>query len=154
LRPADRLDETAVKEETVSVSVTVLTTRLKLPTTEALQRALGKHGFEVKLDPACDLATHKGFWPATYQGRIAGFELQRGTPDEILAGYPCVSGKFDVALTFISHSSMDEGCSAWLSAAALTELAQGVLLDESTGDHVAAADAVAWGRDLEKEALA
>jgi hypothetical protein len=137
----------------MSVSVTVLSTRARLPTTEAWQRALSTHGFDVKLDPSCDLATHEGFWPATYGGRVAGFELHLASPDEFLPEYPGVSGTFDVAVSLVTHSSMDEGCSAWLAASALTDLAGGVLLDESAGEHVAAADAVAWGRDVEKEAM-
>jgi hypothetical protein len=136
----------------VSVSVTVLTTQTKLPTTEGWQKALDINEFKVKLDATCEVVSHEGFWPATYQGRTAGFELYRSSPDEFLGDYPNATGAFDVAVSFVTHSNMDEGCSAWLAASALAHLTGGVLLDESAGEDVPAADALSWGRAVEAEA--
>ncbi len=136
----------------MSVSVTVLATDAKLPTTEAWQESLDAHGFDVELDRTCQIAKDEGFWPAKYRGRTAGFELYRGSPGEFVSEYPHLEGTFDVAISLVTHSNMDEGCSAWLAAAVLTHLTGGVLLDESAGQHVPAADALSWGRDEEREA--
>jgi hypothetical protein len=136
----------------MSVSVTVLTRQTQLPSTEVWQKALDVSMFKVELDATCQISSHEGFWPAKYQGRMAGFELDRGSPDDFLAKHPGIAGTFDVAISFVTHSNMDEGCSAWLAAAVLTHLTGGVLLDESSGENVAAADALAWGEELEKEA--
>jgi len=77
--------------------------------------------------------------------------VQLGSPDDFLCAFPDTKGTFDVGVAFITHSSMDEGCSAWLAAAALTALIGGVLLDESSGEHIVGDEAIAWGRDVEKE---
>ena len=136
----------------MSVSVTVLATQTKLPTTEAWQKSLDANHFVVELDATCEVRNHEGFWPATYQGRAAGFELHRASPDEFFSEYPNLAGTFDVAISLVTHSNMDEGCSAWLAAAVLTHLTGGVLLDESAGEHISAPDALSWGRDIEREA--
>ena len=58
-----------------------------------------------------------------------------GSSEQALQDYPGIAGDFDVAVTFVTHSSMDEGCSAWLSAASLANLRGGILIDESSGQR-------------------
>src|SRR6476620_11671544 len=110
----------------MSISVTVLTVETKLPTTEAWQKTLDANRFQVVLDASCEVRNHEGFWPAKYQRRTAGFEVYRSSPDEFLAAYPNFEGDFDIAVSLVTHSSMDEGCSAWLAASVLAHLTGGV----------------------------
>jgi hypothetical protein len=100
-----------------------------LPTISEWQQAIDGLGFNVKLDPSVDPATHSGYWPAVFEDRETGFEFYLDTSKDVLRHYSHIKSKVGgskFCASFVLHSDMLELGAASAAAAALTSLTNGV----------------------------
>ncbi len=134
----------------MSISTTVFLERARLPKPLVWADHIRAAGFPMDLDAAFDVETFSGFLPASYGGKSAGFEyffspvVELDLDDTVAAQL----GLRDVSISFVTHSDMRELASAAVAAAVLCAHADGILLDEESGELITANDALASAREL------
>ncbi|MEZ4446188.1 MAG: hypothetical protein R3B72_44335 [Polyangiaceae bacterium] len=139
----------------MSIETAVILKRERLPAPEDWQRALREAGFAVQLDTDFDPVEMTGFLPATYDGRPGGFEYFFSALDdsdyepEILDRL----GDRDSVVSLVTHSDFAGLMTAVLAAAALADLAGGVVHDTEADEFHDSAAALAWARKMEAEIL-
>jgi len=131
----------------MSVHLGVFLLREQLPTRDSWQRAIDAEGIDLQLEQA-DTIEQVGFWPARLNKKDCGFEYSFGrietsipveseNPDPILEAV----GDRDHQVSFVFHSSREDGEAAALAAATLAKIADGVLFDPQSGEFAVGADA-------------
>jgi hypothetical protein len=124
----------------MSVELTVFLRKEELPTRDRWQQAIDSEGLDLKLEMV-DTTTHTGFWPVLLNKRECGFEygfnpVDRGEVTDIQA----VLGNRDHSVSFVWHSSMQDGEAA-AKAAAVAKITNGVFFDPQSGETAQGADA-------------
>ena len=137
----------------MSVSRTVYLRRGNMLAPKVWAQAIRAAGFPMEMDTDFDVEHLSGFLPCRYDGHQAGFECLFSTVAEMKAddeedeGLADI-GDRDVAVSFVTHSSMRGLATAVVAAAVLCARADGVLHDEEAGEFVPASDALADAREL------
>ncbi len=131
----------------MSISRTVYLRRDDLLDPKSWAEAIRAAGFPMELDADFEVETFSGFLPCRYEGKSAGFEYYFATRDAEDFGPPEI-GDRDVAISFVTHSSMRELVTAVIAAATLCEKTNGILVDEESGDRIPARAALADAREL------
>jgi hypothetical protein len=99
------------------------------PTVRTWQSAIESAAFPLVLDVECDLASHRGFLPAKYDGKQTGFEFYLDGASDILVAYPHVAarvGQHTRCATFRWGGDLLEMCAALSAAASLAKLTKGL----------------------------
>lgn len=137
----------------MSVEMTVFLRSEKLPTLERWSQALREAGFELVLDPSGDPRTQTGFWPATYQGKPAGFEYYRDDLEdvEIDADIAKEIGDRDTSVSFVTHSDVRELASSVIAAYVLCAISDGVFFDTEGNAFHTAAEALEQARGFAQD---
>lgn len=133
----------------MSVELHVLLRRAQLPDAAQWQAEIDRLGFDVRLDPDFNAATHSGYLPVTLNGGDSGFEFDVGPASEIAETYPdCVqlSGGRDCSANFCWGGDLDELACAMIASAALARLCDGVWFDPQEGECHDAAGAIEAAR--------
>jgi hypothetical protein len=107
--------------------------RENLPSTAAWKNALDRLGIDIQLDAGIEAASHSGYWPARFGGKLSGFEILVGPISDVFgrAAPPGVD-EHDIAADFVTHSDMVELQCSMFAAAALGIEADGFIFDEDT----------------------
>jgi len=125
----------------------------RAPATQDWNEATQGAGFELHLDPSCEIQNQSGFWPCVYRDDEAGFEFYAEVIDkkadakfrmELEGLEPETDGR-DFRATF-SAGSDEEVASAVIAAAILAELTNGLVYDTWSGEEIAAGQARAWAK--------
>jgi hypothetical protein len=124
----------------------------KLPTISEWQTALNKAGVEIVLEDVGDLRKHTGYLPATHRGRRSGFEWFYGPLADNFGGDPPdgLGGRAHV-VNCVTHSDMGELICGLVACSVLSQLADGVFLDEESGGALSADAALEFARGLESQ---
>ncbi len=106
----------------------------KLPTIPQWQAALDRAGVGIVLDDVGDLRKHTGYLPATHRGHPSGFEWFYGPLADNFGGDPPdgLDGREHV-INCVTHSDMRELVCGLVACSVLSQLADGVFLDEESG---------------------
>lgn len=122
----------------------------KLPTISQWQAALDQSGDGIVFEDVGDLRKHTGYLPATYRGKPSGFEWFYGPLRDTLAGNPPegLDGRAHV-VNCVTHSDMGELVCGLIACAVLSQLADGVFLDEESGGLLGADAALEMARGIE-----
>jgi hypothetical protein len=107
----------------------------KVPSRDAWQHAIERLGFPTTLDPELNVQEDSGFSPAIYNGVATGFEFYLGPAAEILSNYAHIAeqvGSRDMCATFCIGADLVAFAAASSSAAALTQLTDGVFVCDDT----------------------
>jgi hypothetical protein len=122
----------------------------KLPTIPQWQSALDHAGVGIVLENVGDLRKHTGYLPATHRSHPSGFEWFYGPLAENFGGDPPagLEGREHV-INCVTHSDMRELVCGLVACSVLTQLADGVLLDEESGGLLAPAAALAQALSIE-----
>ena len=132
----------------MSISRTVYLQRAKMLAPKAWAEAIRAADFPVDMDTDFDVEHLSGFLPCSYDGQPSGFEYFFSTVADRGADEVPDVGDRDVAVSFVTHSSMRGLATAVAAAAVLCAHTDGVLHDEEAGELVAAKDALADAREL------
>lgn len=106
----------------------------KLPTIAEWQAALDRAGVGIVLEDVGDLRTHTGYLPATHRGQPSGFEWYYGSLAGHFGGHPPVGldGR-EYVVNCVTHSDMRELVCGSVACSVLSQLADGMFLDEESG---------------------
>ncbi len=120
----------------MSLTQTVFIARSKAPTAKAWARAIRARGFPFAMYDDFDLETHSGFLPCHLDQRRDGFEYFWSAIDdgELDARVKRKIKAFDTAITFKTGSSQLGYDFAVAAAGVLTELTDGMYLNDESGD--------------------
>jgi hypothetical protein len=126
----------------------------KLPTISQWQAALDRAGVGIVLEDIGDLRKHTGYLPATYRGQPSGFEWFYGPLAENFAGDPPdgLNGRQHV-INCVTHSDMVELICGLVACSVLSQVADGLFLDDESGGLVNANQSLqmAVGIDLQEQ---
>ena len=133
----------------MSISRTVYLQRKNVLTPAAWADAIRAAGFPMEMDTQFDIERMSGFLPCRYDGQDSGFEYFY-SPVAALEADTAVPdiGDRDIAISFVTHSSMRGLATAVVAAAVLCEKADGLLHDEEAGELTVAKDVLAEAREL------
>jgi hypothetical protein len=122
----------------------------KLPTIAQWQAALDRAGVGSVLEDVGDLRKHTGYLPATHRGHPSGFEWFYGPLAENFGGEPPdgLAGREHV-VDCVTHSDMRELVCGLVACSVLSQLADGVFLDEDSGGVISADGALEMAFGLE-----
>jgi hypothetical protein len=124
----------------------------KLPTITQWQAALDRAGVGIALEDIGDLRKHTGYLPATHRGHPSGFEWFYGPLADNFGGEPPEGlGGRDHVVNCVTHSDMRELVCGMVACSVLSQLADGVFLDEESGGVISADAALQMARGLESE---
>jgi hypothetical protein len=121
-----------------------------LPTITQWQAALNKAGVEIVLEDVGDLRKHTGYLPATHRGHPSGFEWYYGRLADNFGDDPPsgIGGRAHV-VNCVTHSDMGELVCGLVACSVLSQLADGVFLDEESGGLISADAALEMARGTE-----
>lgn len=124
----------------------------KLPTIPLWQAALDRAGVGIVLENVGDLRTHSGYLPATHRGHESGFEWFYGSLAENFGGdlLDGLDGREHV-INCVTHSDMRELVCGLVACSVLSQLADGVFLDEESGGLLKPAAALAQALSYESQ---
>jgi hypothetical protein len=125
----------------------------RLPSVADWQQALDRAGTGIVIDPIDDLRRHTGYLPARFNGHESGFEWYYGPAQEILGQMPEAIGDRTHAVDFVTHSDMRELICGLVAGAILAKLADGLVLDEESGEFSDGDKALELARRAEAEYL-
>lgn len=122
----------------------------KLPTISQWQAALDRAGVGIVLEDVGDLRSHTGYLPATHHGHPSGFEWFYGPVADNFGGDPPdgLDGRAHV-VTCVTHSDMRELVCGAVSCSVLSQLADGVFLDEESDCLLAPEEALTQALAME-----
>lgn len=114
----------------MSMTVTVLVERTRIPTASRWQRAITELGLEVTLDPSWTIE-HDGYLPCMLgDDEESGFELYIEDGIDNVPVPEGAIGQRDRAVSFVWHGDMAEACCAVAAAAALVYACDGIAVDD------------------------
>jgi hypothetical protein len=122
-----------------------------LPSVAEWQAELDKQQCGIVLEPIEDLRTHSGYLPTSYHGQPCGYEWYYGTAEEIFGKQPEIVDRRTHAIDFVTHSDMQELICGMISGAVLAKLANGLVLDEESGEFVDGNKALEIAKRIEAE---
>ena len=106
----------------------------KLPTISQWQSALDATGVSIMLEDIGDLRPHTGYLPATYRGQHSGFEWFYGPLAENFGGEaPDGLGGRRHVINCVTHSDITELVCGLVACSVLSQVADGLFLDEKSG---------------------
>ena len=122
----------------------------ELPTVSQWQAALDRAGVGIVLEDVGDLRKHTGYLPATHRGKSSGFEWYYGPLAENFGDDPPdgLDGREHV-IHCVTHSDMRELVCGLVACSVLSQLADGVLLDDESGGLLKADAALAQSLSYE-----
>jgi hypothetical protein len=124
----------------------------KLPTIPQWQAALDQARVGIVLEDVGDLRKHTGFLPATYRGRPSGFEWFYGPLAENFSGdAPDGLGAREHVITCVIHSDMGELVCGLVACSVLSQVADGLFLDEEPGSLISANQALQMALGIESQ---
>lgn len=92
-----------------------------VPTCDQWQQAIGRAGFDLKLDPELQPRTNVGFVPCKLNGSEAGVEMYFDDSSEFMAPFGAIAGDRDCCISFRWGGSMVECACAMIASYALAE---------------------------------
>ncbi len=124
----------------------------KLPTIPQWQAALERAGVGMVLQDVGDLRTHTGYLPVTHRGHPCGFEWFYGPLADHLRGQPPpgLDGR-DYVVNCVTHSDPWELVCGLIACSVLSQLADGLFLNEETGGLMDADAALEMACGLEEQ---
>jgi len=125
----------------------------RLPTIKEWQRALDQFNTGIYLEQVEDLRSHTGFLPARFNGHQSGFEWFYNPVGEVFDEAPKEIGDRSHAADFKTHSDMRELICGMIAGAVLAKVADGLVLDEESGDFVDGDKALEIARQAEASHL-
>jgi hypothetical protein len=133
----------------MSVTHTVFLLNARLPTAEPLNPALRKEGVDLQLDPEWNTRESSGFWPATFQGQVAGFEwlIEPIADAELDARTRKKVAKYDTVVSLVTRSHPNQMASAVAGWGVLTAATEGLAYADESGDFFEPAEALEIARD-------
>jgi hypothetical protein len=122
----------------------------KLPTVSQWQAALDGAGVGIVLEDIGDLRKHTGYLPARFRGQPSGFEWSYGPLAENFGGDAPdgLNGRKHV-INCVTHSDMTELLCGLVACSVLSQVADGVFLDEESGSVVTADQALQMALGIE-----
>lgn len=122
----------------------------KLPTIPQWQAALNRVGIDIVLEHVGDLRVHTGYLPGTHRGHASGFELYFGSlAGNFGVGPPAGLDGREMVFKCVTHSDLRELICGLIACSVLSQLADGLYLDEETGRVISADAALEMARGLE-----
>ena len=126
----------------------------KLPSVLQWQAALDQAGIDIQLDDVGDLRKHTGYLPAIFRGQPSGFEWFFGPLEENYGGAaPDGIGDRDHVINCVTHSDIRELVCGLIACAVLSGLADGVFLDDESGQVLSADQALLIARETESKVI-
>lgn len=124
----------------------------KLPTISQWQATLDGAGVSIVLEDVGDLRKHSGYLPAIFRGQQSGFEWFYGPIAENFGGdEPTgLSGREHV-VNCVTHSDMTELLCGLIACSVLSQIADGVFLDDGSGCVVSADQALQMALGIESQ---
>jgi hypothetical protein len=122
----------------------------RLPTISEWQRALDEKQCGIVLESIDDLHTHSGYLPVDYRGHPSGFEWFFGPVADVFGEKPEAVGDRSHAIDFVTHSDMQELICSMIAGAVLAKLANGLVLDEESGEFINGDEALKIAKQHEK----
>ena len=124
----------------------------KLPTISQWQAALDEAGVAIVLEDIGDLRKHAGYLPATFRGQSSGFEWYYGPLAKNFGGDAPdgLNGRQHV-INCVTHSDMTELVCGLIACSVLSQVADGLFLDEEPGGLVSANQALKIALGIESE---
>ena len=121
-----------------------------MPSIAQWQVALDRAGVGIVLEVVDDLRQHTGYLPATYRGQPSGFEWYYGSLAENYGDDPPdgLAGREHV-VNCVTFSDVQELICGLLACSVLSQLADGVFLNEETGQLMSADAALEMARELD-----
>src|SRR5260221_3006462 len=122
----------------------------KLPTISQWQAALDQAGVGIVLEDVGNLRKHTGYLPATHHGHASDFEWFYGTLAENFGGDSPdgLDGRAHV-VNCVTHGEMRELVCGLTACSVLSQLADGVFLDEESGGLISSEAALEMARRLD-----
>lgn len=107
----------------------------KLPTVPQWQSALDHAGVGIVLEDVGNLREHTGYLPASHRGQPSGFEWFYGPIAEYFGGDlpDGLDGRGHV-VNCVTHSDMRELVCGLVACSVLSQLADGLFLEEESGE--------------------
>ena len=123
----------------------------QMPSIALWQVALDRAGVGIVLEVVVDdLRQHTGYLPATYRGQPSGFEWYFGPLAENFGGdLPNGLAGREHVVNCVTFSDMQELICGLLACSVLSQLADGVFLNEDTGQLMSADAALEMARELD-----
>ena len=146
----------------MSIAVTVFVpAKSQTWSRDELQAFMTEAGFELVLNDF-DPARQTGYVPGRFRGAPAGFEFFSDDVAEYLEtaedeGLELSKNerkriaKFAQVAELVTHSRFHDGLAACIAAGCLAAMTGGEIMDNSSGEWTAAADAVDWARQRQLE---
>jgi hypothetical protein len=123
----------------------------KLPSVPQWQAALDRAGVGIVLEDVGDLRALTGYLPATHRGHPSGFEWFYGPLAENFGGdRPEGLDGREYVINCVTHSDMRELVRGLVACSVLSQMADGVFLDEESGGLLGPDDALAQALSLER----
>jgi hypothetical protein len=124
----------------------------KLPTISEWQSALDRAGVDIVLEDVGDLRKHTGYLPARYRGQPSGFEWLYGPLAENFGGDAPdgLNGRVHV-INCVTHSDMTELVCGLVACSVLSQVADGLFLDDESGGIVSADQALKMALGIESQ---
>ncbi len=124
----------------------------KLPTIPQWQAALDGTGVGIVLADVGDLRKHTGYLPATHRGQSSGFEWFYGPLAENFSGDAPdgLNGRGHV-INCVTHSDMGELVCGLIACSVLSQVADGLFLDEESGSLISANQALQMALGIESQ---
>lgn len=133
----------------MSIELHVYLRDLDVPSREQWQHAINDAGFDLKLDELFSIRQHIGYVPAHLCGVESGFEFYLDALDKssVPESASMALVDYDHVAAFRIGSDLEELIAAMCTAAALTELADGLFHDPQTyGEYLNGAEAIELAR--------
>ena len=123
----------------------------RLPTISQWQAALDRAGVGIVLENVGE-PQHSGYLPATHRGHPSGFEWSYGPVAENFGGDPPdgLDGR-DHVIDCVTHGDLRELVCGLVACSVLSQLADGVFLDEDAGSLQAPSAALSQALSLEQQ---
>jgi hypothetical protein len=124
----------------------------KLPTIPQWQAALDRAGVGIVLADVGDLRKHTGYLPATFRGQASGFEWFYGPLAENFGGdAPDGLGGRGHVINCVTHSDIGELVGDLIACSVLSQIADGLFLDQESGGLVSPNQALQMALGIESQ---
>src|SRR5262245_51979531 len=124
----------------------------KLPTIPQWQAALDRAEVSIVLEDVGDLRKHTGYLPAIFRGQPSGFEWFYGPNGDNLGGdVPDGLGGRDHVINCVTHSDLGELVCGLVACSVLSQIADGLFLDEESGGLISASHALQMALQIESQ---
>lgn len=130
----------------MSRDIGIYIVKKKFPSTRLLRDSIINAGFPCVLDDEFDPLTFSGFLPCHVNGAISGFEYYVHEVDDDEVNEINATFEPDLAIVLSTGRYELEWFSALATASCIASLAEGLVVDYSTGNQYFADDAVKWAK--------